>query len=295
MRIESGGGAGVVNEQLAGQNWRNVNNELTAVTGSTDPHNLAGGITGNGSNSFWYGNNIHDINSASPGEMHGIYIDGDGSYDIAYNVIDNVTDGSGFQVYVNGGNGSNYGDNVTFDHNMVYGIAKHGLNIADGSRNGFVYYDNVVYDTAYGCLRFNTNTLNDAKIYNNTFYNCSSHAGYGVVSNDWTLPSNALDMENNIFYASNGGTYAGGSVGMAGNIGIVTNNLFYNGSDGDGWDSHPISGDPLFVSTTTPDFHRQSGSPAIGAGSTAVASVVTTDYDLKARSSTSIDIGAYAY
>ena len=227
--------------------------------------------------------------------MHGIYIDGDGSYDIAYNVIGNVTYGSGFQVYVNGGNGSNYGDNVTFDHNMVYGIAKHGLNIADGSRNGFVYYDNVVYDTAYGCLRFNTNTLNDAKIYNNTFYNCSTHAGYGVVSNDWTLPSNALDMENNIFYASNGGTYAGGSLGMAGNIGIVTNNLFYNGSDGDGWDSHPISGDPLFVSTTTPDFHLQSGSPAIGAGSTAVASVVTTDYDLKARSSTSIDIGAYAY
>lgn len=127
------------------------------------------------------------------------------------------------------------------------------------------------------------------------FEGCSTRSGYGVVNNDWDFPSDALDMENNILYATSGGTYAGGSVGMHSGIGTVTNDLFYNGVDGDSWDSHPVSGDPLFVSLTTPDAHLQTGSPAIGAGSTAVSSIVTSDYDLNPRSPSSIDIGAYVH
>jgi hypothetical protein len=296
LRIEAGGAAGVVNEQIAGQNWRVVNNEITAATGGSDPYNLAGGITGNGSNTFWVGNYVHDLTSASPGEMHGIYIDGDGSYQVAYNWIEQVTDGTGFQVYVDGTNGSSSANDVVFHHNMIDNIAKYGMNIADGSSKGFLYYDNVVYNTAYGCLRFNTVTLSDAKIYNNTFYDCSSHSGYGVITNDWNFPAGALDMENNIFYASSGGSYSGGSVGMSGGIGTVTHNLFYNGDDGDGWDAHPISGNPLFMSLSgTMNLGLQSSSPAIGAGSTAVAPIVTTDYNLNPRSSTSIDVGAYTH
>lgn len=295
LRIEAGGSSGVVNQQIAGQYWRVVNNELTAVTGSTDANNLAGGITGNGTGSFWFGNHIHNINSASPQEMHGIYIDGDGSYQIAYNLIEQVTDGSAFQVFVNGGNGSTQANNVVFHHNMIHDSAKYGINIADNSHNGFVYYDNVVYNSARGCLRFNSSILAGAKIYNNTFYNCASIAGYGVVNNDATLPSNALDMENNIFYATNGGTYSGGSNGMSSGIGTVTNNLFYGGSDGDLWDSHPISGDPLFVNAALDAFHLSVGSPAIGAGDTAATSIVTTDYDLNPRATSVIDIGAYTH
>ncbi len=299
LRIESGGPSGVVNEQIDGEHWRVVNNELTAVTGTADQHNLAGGITGNGTNSFWSGNYIHNINSGSPMEMHGIYIDGDGSYDIAYNWIANVTDGSGFQVFVNGGNGSTVANNVSFHHNLIENVAKYGINIADGSSNGFIYYDNIVENAGDGCLRFNTDTLHDAKLYNNTFFNCSTNSSYGAVDNDWVFPSNALDMENNIFYATSGESYAGGSVGMGGTIGTITNNLFYNGTGSDAWDAHPVTADPLFVSTSSsssaPDLHLQSGSPAIGAGSTAVASIVTTDYDLTPRTSTSIDIGAYTH
>jgi hypothetical protein len=297
LRIESGGAAGGINEQIDGQNWRVVNNEISATTGGSDPYNLAGGITGNGSNTFWVGNHVHDMDSASPGEMHGIYIDGNGSYEVSYNWIQNVPDGTGFQVYVDGSNGSTVANNVSFHHNMISSVAKYGINIADGSSSGFVYYDNVVYNAAYGCLRFNTVSLKGAKIYNNTFYSCSSHGGYGVITNDWNLPSGALDMENNIFYASTGGSYSGGSVGMSGGLGTVTNNLFFNGNDGEGWDSHPVSGNPLFLvlTITAPDLHLQTGSPAIGAGSTAVASVVTSDYDLNPRSSTSIDIGAYTH
>lgn len=293
LRIEAGGSGGVVDQQVDGINWRVVNNELTAVTGSTDASNLEGGIVGSGTGTLWLGNHVHNINSASPQEMHGIYIDGDGSYEVAYNLIESVTDGSGFQVYTDNGSAST--NNVSFHHNMIHDINKYGINIADGATNGLVYYNNVVYNTGWGCVRFNTNTLHGAKIYNNTFYNCVTRAGYGVINNDWNFPSDALDMENNIIYANSGGTYSGGSVGMSGTIGTVTHNLFYNGSDGDSWDAHPISGNPAFVSTTTPDFHLSAGSPAIAAGSTAVATLVTTDYSLKPRSATSIDIGAYVY
>ena len=299
LHVESGGPGGVINEQIAGDHWRVVNNELTAKTGSTDPNDLAGGITGNGTNSYWVGNNIHDIYGGSPMEMHGIYIDGDGSYTIQYNIIDKVTDGSGFQVFVNGGNGStsccSAPGGLQFNHNIVANTAKYGINIADGSQGGLVYYDNLVYNSGVSCLRFNTNTLQGAKIYNNTFFNCGTT--YGAVDNDWTLPSDALDMENNIFYAGAGQPYAAGSVGMGGSIGTITNNLFYNGTGSPAWDAHPILGDPLFVSasTTAPDFHLQSGSPAIGTGSTAVVPVVTTDYALTPRQSTSIDIGAYTH
>ena len=296
LRIEAGGSGGGIDEQVAGQDWRVVNNEVTAATGSTDTHNLEGGIVGSGTGSFWVGNHVHDITSASPMEMHGIYIDGDGSYEVAYNWIEQVTDGTGFQVYTDDGY-ANTTNNVSFHHNMISNVAKYGINIADGSANGFVYYDNVVQGAGWGCLRFNTVNLSDAKIYNNTFFNCSTRAGYGVVNNDWNFPSGALDMENNILYANIGGSYSGGSVGMTSGIGTVTNNLFANGSSGDGWDSHPMLGSPLFVSTSTtsPDLHLQAGSPAIGAGATAVSSVVTTDYDLKPRPSGPIDIGAYTH
>ncbi len=295
LRIESGGDSGVVNEQCNVDHWRVVNNEITAVTGSSDPDNKAAGIDGCGTNSFWVGNYIHDINSgASSMTMHGIYIGGAGSYEVAYNWIDNVTDGSGFQAYNDEGKVPTT-SNVSFHHNMIYNVVKYGINIADGSSSGFVVYDNVVYGAQYGCLRFNTDTLQDAKVYNNTFYNCSTHGGYGVVVNDWSIPSNGLDMENNIFYAANGGTYSGGANGMTTGLGTVTHNFFYGGVDGDSWDAAPVSGNPLVLSLTTPDFHLQAGSPAIGAGSTAVASVVTTDYELNPRSSTSIDIGAYTH
>jgi hypothetical protein len=297
LRIEAGGANGGVDEQVSGLNWRVVNNEVTGITGATDTHNLEAGIVGSGTNSFWVGNHVHDIESASPMEMHGIYIDGDGSYEVSYNWIQNVTDGTGFQVYTDDGYASTT-NNVSFHHNMIINSAKYGINIADGSANNFVYYDNVVSGAGWGCLRFNTVNLSAAKIYNNTFQNCVSRSGYGVVNNDWNLSSSALDMENNIIYANAGGSYSGGSVGMSKGDGTITNNLFYNASSGDDtWDSHPVVGNPLFVNLvlSLPDLHLLVGSPAIGAGSTAVASVVTTDYDLHPRSSTSIDIGAYTH
>ena len=297
LRVESGGNSGVIAVQIAGDHWRIVNNELSAATATNNA--LAGGINGNATNAYWVGNHIHDIAGGSNQENHGIYIDGDGSYEIAWNHIENVSGGNGFQVYVNGGNGSDVANNVHFHHNLVHGISKHGLNIADNTQNGLELWDNVVYDTVYASLRFNTNILHGAKIWNNTFYDAvtSGNSGYGAITNDWNLPGDALDMENNIIVPTNGMHYSGGSVGMSAGIGTVSGNLWFGGAGGVGFDSSPIKADPAFADPSRADLHLHGGSPAIDSGSGAVAALVADDYDavVTRPAGAGFDVGAYEY
>ncbi|HTP30402.1 MAG TPA: choice-of-anchor Q domain-containing protein [Anaeromyxobacteraceae bacterium] len=298
LRIEAGGDAGPIAVQIAGDHWRIVNTELTATTGL--PTAKAAGINGNGTNSYWVGNHIHAIYGSPVNlEEHGIYIDGDGSYEIAFNVIDDVKGGSGFQIYVNGGNGSDSCNSVSLHHNVIHGIAKHGINVADGSQNAIQVYDNLVFDVVQAGLRFNTNTLHGAKIWNNTFANTNTNGSsyQGAITNDWNLPADALDMENNIFSPTTSATpYSGGSVGLSAGVGRVTHNLYYGGAGAASFDSAPVSGDPRFA-TPGSDFHLAPDSHAIDAGSTAVSSLVSTDYDvLTVRpQGRGFDIGAYEH
>jgi hypothetical protein len=88
--------------------------------------------------------------------------------------------------------------------------------------------------------------------------------------------------------------YTGGSGGLTVLIGTVSNNIFYGGS-GSTLGGSLITADPTFVSVSGNDFHLAAGSPAIGAGAMGVSSIVTTDYDVKARSATAIDIGALGH
>ena len=304
LRIESGGNAGVIAQQIAGDHWRIVNNELTAATAT----NLAkaAGINGNGPNAFWVGNHIHDIAGGAAQENHGIYIDGDGSYEIAYNTIDHVSGGSGMQVYVNGGNGSDYADNVSFHHNVVHDISKHGINIADNMRNGLRIWNNVVYNTAIASLRFNTNTLHGAQIYNNTFYNAiTTFSDYdGAITNDWGFPTDALDMRNNIVIPAPGMPYTGGSVGFCegpscDSVGTIAKNLWSGGGTTFGFDSAPVTdnGMPTFVDPAHADLHLKAGSSAIDSGVAAVSALVTDDFDVVVSRppASTFDVGAYEY
>ncbi len=213
LRMDCEGYDGPISQEIFGHNWRVVNNDLSASTAPTSGPSIPrmAGITGNGNNAQWLGNHIHDV-QGSPQECHGIYIDGDGSYEIAYNNIDNIRSGNGFQVYVNGGNGTDYAHNVNFHHNIVHDVSKHGLNIADGMVSGLKMWNNIVYNVQYAAVRFNTNTLSGAQIFNNTFYNTNiaRHPSYGAITNDWNLPVGSLDIENNIFYVVSGTPYAAG-------------------------------------------------------------------------------------
>jgi hypothetical protein len=291
LHIESGGDAGVINAQIASDHWRTVNNDLTAA-GATNSA-LAGGITGNGTNAFWVGNHIHNIAGGSNQEMHGIYIDGNGSYEVSYNLVETVTGGNGFQSYNDGTNGSNSTSNIKLHHNMIYGISKHGINIADNTASAVQVWDNIVYNIAYSGIRINSSLLIDCKIYNNTIYNTDTgnHSSYGAISNDEKLSSNALDVENNIFYPSSGTAYASGAQGFDGSFGTVTNNLFFGGA-GSTLGNNTVTANPNFANAAGDDLHLTSGSPAIGAGTAAVSALVVTDYDLNVAR-VPFAIGAY--
>ncbi len=278
LHIESGANAGVIATQIAGDHWRIVNNELSAATATNNA--LAGGINGNATNAFWYGNHIHDIAGGAAQENHGIYIDGDGSYDIGFNVIENVTGGNGFQIYVNGENGSDTANHVRFHHNLVHGVSKHGLNIADGSQNDIALWNNVVYDTAYSGIRFNSDVLHGAKVWNNTFYSTDksgTNGNYAAISNDSGVPTDAFDIRNNIFEPVSGRPLSGGSVGFSGNVGTITNNLWFGGTGLVNFDPHAIKADPMFVSAPV-NFALLESSPAIDKGSNVVSTLVDDDF-----------------
>jgi hypothetical protein len=300
LRMDCEGYDGPISQEIFGHNWRVINNDLSASTAQRSGVGVVprmAGITGNGNNAVWYGNHIHDIQGSAQ-ECHGIYIDGDGSYDIAYNYIHDIRDGNGFQVYVNGGNGTTEANNISLHHNLIRDVSKHGVNIGDGMRSNLKVWNNIVYNVQFAALRFNTNTLSGAKIFNNTFFNTNraGHSSYGALTNDWNLPGGSLDVENNIFYVASGTPYNSGSVGISASAGTFARNLWFNGAGSTSIDATAVKANPLFV-TDGSDFHLQAGSPAIGAGShtAAVTSVVANDFDIKARSATSMDVGALKY
>src|SRR6185312_10465584 len=108
-------------------------------------------------------------------EAHCLYIDGPGSYEVAYNLAYNCLNGKGFQTY---GDESLTSDdtisNVYFHHNIIHDTLQFGINIADNSTDNIVVSDNIVYNTHAGGLRFNTTTLRNCEVFNNTFYNTNT-------------------------------------------------------------------------------------------------------------------------
>jgi len=307
LRIEGGNYDGPVNTQAGGGYWRIVNNELTAATASAAIAR-AGGIHGSGPGHFWVGNHIHDIYCGSNGpsdplENHGIYIGDTGTFEIAYNLINNIFGGSGFQTHI-GGTALSV-DHVHFHHNIVHDVNKHGINLAEGARNDIVIWNNVVYNTVGAGLRMGgTSMLNDAKIYNNLFYNTDleQNSATGAITNDMMPAPNQVDIRNNIFWPSPNTKYNSGSPNpdFTGGIGTITHNLWFGGSNGvPAFDSMPRTGNPLFVAgtlspigvasfilspatvlTLTQDFHVLTGSPVVDTGDPGVAAVVIDDFDV---------------
>ena len=144
-------------------------------------------------------------------------------------------------------------------------------------------------------MRFNTYTLNGAKIYNNTFYNTNLAGSefYGALTNDWNLPAGSMDVENNIFYVASGTPYNSGSNGVPASAGTFAHNLWFNGSGTpEDIDSAPVMADPQFANIADADFHLKPASPAIAVGSTAVLSLVTDDFDLTQARTAPVDLGA---
>jgi hypothetical protein len=293
---------------------------------TTASNTNAGAVGGQGLAQVWVGNHIHDTAGSSVNQTHGIYINnGVGTYEVAYNWIENVKNGSGIQIDgIAGTSSTTITAGVHIHHNIIHDIKKYGIELGDyGGQAGFmtdeVVYDNLVYNTQLAGLIFNTIALAPltALVYNNTFYNVATSGGIGAIDNDngSSLTGMAITFTNNIVVPHSGSAYfteLSSSSGLAAVAG--TNNLFSGGS-GSTLGLSPITTAPAFTSPPAatvasggalPNMTLTSGSAGIAAGSNTVLigngigalpflpafTGVATDLNALPLQPSSIDIGA---
>ncbi len=185
-------------------------------------------------------------------------------------------------------------------------------------------YNNITYENdGAGIIIFGGS---GNKIYNNTMYNNGLDLGnrYGqfefLLAQDDDSPCNDNIVANNIGFASSENHFAAATDEVSqNNNNTFSSNLWFN-SAGDNmvgiieydlhaanpvsqtdwnnfsWTTNEIFGDPLFTNQTTNDFHLQSNSPAIDAGTDLSSEGITDDYDGVARpQGNNYDSGAYEY
>ncbi len=317
LQMESGKNDGVINTQEAafnpnGSNWRVVNNELTAVSCASNQTCKGAAIAGSGLGNYWVGNHAHDIDDMPGGgtdlENHGIYLQEDGSFEIAYNLFEDIIGGNGLQINAS----ATLVGNINFHHNIIRRVGKHGFNLAAGSGDNIRIWNNLITDTQFAGLRMgNGDSITNLKLYNNVFYNTglAGNAATGALQNQMAATAaNQVDIRNNIFWpVVSGYTSSGGDPNedFTSNVGPITNNLWFGGAGTNPattFSSASLSTNPLLVTPGT-DFHLQSGSPARNAGSAAVAAVVVDDHDTATATQSRtlrpaegvFDIGAYEF
>ena len=304
LTIATGGiNDGPINLETDSNNWRVINNDLSAPDAVS---NRAAGVTGNGKNVAVLGNHIHDIAGVgSRGETlldHGIYIDSGSRWELAYNVIEHITGGNGIQLY-NSGHVTKTIDEVNIHHNWIHDVNKHGINIADTSGVGIFVWENVVYHTVGGCWRNNSVDLQAARVWNNTFYDCNTANNFGAIWNDVKNPQKpiSLNFKNNIVCPSKPSQkYAGGETGFVvdGVHATGSNNLWCGANDraSTSFAANSIFADPGFANAgANPDFHLLMTSPAMSSGDLSIMPKVTSNYDLVpiAKDAKAVNRGAF--
>ncbi len=269
------------------------------------------------------GFNIHH-NTLSQYGKEGIDVkSGSNSGQIHHNTIHTSLSSPAFQwdynhigIYVDGFNKKNYGISVYC--NTITGYGGCGIVIgaerpeSGGSIEDISIYNNVIalsylaghtgfrgIDSFYNC------PFRNVYIYCNTIYNggssnspirifpSASNIVNTVISNNIisgtayylicfqelrsTEISGRLTLKNNLYYR----------------YGDIGHNLWKNGAD-KSWGSNYILNDPKLISLNNINYHLQSSSPAIDAGS--LSNSASTDFDGVARpQGNGIDIGAYEY
>lgn len=245
------------------------------------------------------------------------------AFDLGWNYLKNNWARFGIHFYDegNGQGGSSSGqyetgtlihDNVVEDQDG-YGIGFNaGGSITQFTLNTVYVYNNVLIECGrnrgsraggnyQSAIFFSYDVSMTAHIYNNTIYGYA----FGGDSNSSALSLNnnsasTIHWKNNIVVDTNNKNYvyAYGSYTLPASH---TNNLWYNGGDGNPaspptWDTSPVTSDPLFVNPTAIDFRLQLNSPAKNAGTDSVSSVVSRDLDGVERTRYApYDIGAYEY
>ena len=289
--------------------WRMVGNDDQCPKGTTPDACMEGGA-----NNFIYGNHIHNAGfSGSTKQYHALYLTTDGNHnDIGWNSIHDVQGCRGILFHSTGG--SQQFDLHVHD-NLIFNVRCDGINFAtvDPSKGTVEAYNNVIYhvgtgpdpsdgESNYACIYSPDSVDSGAfgsgviQVYNNTMYDCgpggSGSGAHGAINKDGGNPAVTISARNNVVQLlSNEGAYLQGTASQISG----SNNVWFGSSSGaPSQTTGNITSNPMFVSTSTPDFHLLTGSPAIDAGVT--ISSLAWDHDGVSRpQGASYDVGAYEF
>lgn len=286
--------------------WRVVGNDFSCPSGFGQSACFHTDTT---TNLKFFGNYVHNVGDAN-GSIdkfyHAVYFTtNSNSIEAAWNTIvpnptGQTTQGACRAMQFFSTSGSDQYDLHVHD-NLIHDAICDGINFATvNTNNGTVEaYNNVVYHVGtgpdpgngssnYSCVLAGSSETGTPPvlIYNNTFYDCGSRktGDAGAIS-----PQTAVQLKNNIIYQTTGETYI--NANQSGLCSSVTGstNIFF----GVGTPPCSMTGNsnPLIVSTSTPDFHLQAGSPAIDAGQT-IASLGTDRDGIIRPQGTAYEVGA---
>ena len=234
----------------------------------------------------------------------GIYTDG--SYGVVQNnLVHDIAKSVACNSQGAGGIVSgDYRDGVHIDimSNIVHDIGPAGCNFDQGiyvSTSGGLVKNNIAYNIASVAIHLWHNATN-VTIVNNT----AADSPYCILvgSGDWdhgfTGPDDNTFVANNICYnIVNQGI---SEEGYTGTHNTYLNNLMFNvgtaySLQNGNQQSGGITANPLFVNRAAYDFHLQSGSPAIGAGTSLNAPSTDLDGNPRPTPGAGYDLGAYQH
>lgn len=256
------------------------------------------GIVASGGGSHWYVNDDEVANAIGSGVQlnNGDYLSVVGNL-VHNNAATWSNDGSGISIYEPSQLDSSAGTHIYIGANFVYdnsnpprGSDGNGIILDSFANSGFaasaLIENNVGYGNAGACIKVYSNGRTPILVRNNTCFKDQQLPGpytwRGEVSLEYAA---GVTIVNNILWfdptadSSNSAYLDGG-----GSANVAVSNLYYGG---------PGSSNPGLVNPPS-NMRLQSGSPAIGTGSTAYG-IPAVDITGASRSTKSVDIGAYAF
>lgn len=296
------GGTGIYYEAASGDVTNGLIDNCTAYSNGggndgADPYQVYGGGIrvaatppwGSGlviQNSNAYNNGI---GHTGPYGGHGIWVDAVNNPIVRYNTSHgNLRDGIFAEAL---GNGGSISYNLSYSNGSGVGGMESGISVegrAAQPSDNVLLYNNVAYGNTFG-IRVNSQD------------NAANTILRTIVKNNLAIGNRTSQLAA-FAGGNNNGSSGSGNVYTYNGFGPQASNFIMWGYGGGkstyaewetayGGTTHSVQIDPLFVSTVTPDFHLQTGSPAIGKGTNVSLSL---DYAGKAVKNPP-SVGAYEF